>query len=106
MFPFISNLFSIIRQVPAIISIVKAIIDIVGSDATKNILEAVRDAVTKTAPDGKIDTLPQPERKRLIKRLLPRVGQRLLGITDSQLETAMRAFGRGVEDDGQQTAFV
>jgi hypothetical protein len=91
---FLKNLFSILYKVPAAITILKAIMDILGSETVKAVLEAIHDAVTKSkTTDTPIDTLPTQERQRFIERLRLRVGQRLLGLSDSQYAAAMLAFG-------------
>jgi hypothetical protein len=88
------NLWTIVRKVPAIISIAKMIIDVLGSDGAKALFEAIRDAMQKFSYGEKADTLPQPERKRLVDRIKLRVGQRLLRLDDSQFAHTMHAFGR------------
>ena len=85
---FISNLFSILWRVPAAIGIIKAIMDIVGSDAVKQILEAIRGAVQS-------DPNPTPttefERRGLFQRIRDRVALRLLGVSGSQHSDAVLA---------------
>ena len=68
---FLSNLFQILLKAPQIIGIIKAILDIVGSEQVQNILESIREALKKEVPDA----LPQsePERKRLVRRLFRRL---------------------------------
>jgi len=80
---FISNLFSILWNIPSVIGIIKAIMDIVGSDAVKQILEAIRGVVQSEA---KITTTPETEQERkwFLQRIRDRVGLRLLGLRDGQ----------------------
>ena len=94
---FIINLFSILWQVPSAISIIKTIMDIVGSDAVKQGLESIRDIVQRFQSDTPIDQLPQPERVRRFERLKLLLGKKLLNLSDSQFAHTMTACGRGSE---------
>ena len=86
MFIFITNLFSILWKVPAAVGIIKTILDIAGSDAVKAILEAAQEVAQKfKKSDTPVDTLPQPERVRIIDKLKLRLGQKLLQLNDEQL---------------------
>jgi hypothetical protein len=93
---FLYNLFIVITKVPALIGIIKAILDILGSETVRAVLQAIQDAVQKFKPaDGTpVDDLPPQERKRFIDRIRLRVGQRLMGLNDEQFAATMRAFGR------------
>ena len=95
---FIINLFSILWKVPSTISIIKAILDIAGSDAVKAILEAVQEVAKAFKKSGTpIDDLPQTERVRIIDRFKLRLGQQLLRLSDYELANAMMACGRSNE---------
>ena len=86
---FISNLFSILWKVPSAIGIIKAIMNIVGSDAVKQILEAIRGAV-QSEPNPTPDT--EPERKRLFQRIRDSVALRLLGLREGPQSDSVLAY--------------
>jgi hypothetical protein len=67
---FLTNLWQIITKAPQIIGIVKAIIDIVGSTQVQKLLEAIRDAMTSEIADPNKPPQTEPERERLVKRLI------------------------------------
>ena len=92
---FIINLFSILWKVPAAVGIIKAILDIAGSDAVKAILESIQEVVKAfQKSDTPIDDLPQTERVRIIDRLKLRLGQRLLNISNAQLAVTLAGCQR------------
>ena len=72
---FLFNLWKILTQAPQIIGIVKAIIDIVGSVQVRHLLESIRDALKTEVPST--DALPpnEPERERLVRRILRRLSE-------------------------------
>jgi len=93
MLTFITNLFSVLKNVPAAITILKAIMDIIGSETVKAILDVILKAVQQSkTTDTPVDQLPPQERKRFIERISQRVAQKLLGWNDSQMSVAMNAF--------------
>ena len=72
---FFLNLWQILTKAPQIIGIIKAIIDVVGSAQVQKILEAIRDAMnTETTMVGSCES--EPERERLVRRILRRIGER------------------------------
>jgi hypothetical protein len=92
MFTFLSNLFSILWNIPAAITIIKRIMDFLGSDAVKQILEAISGAViTET-------TTPTEPRKPLFQRVKERLALRFLGLRDNQREQLL-AFCDGCKND-------
>ena len=94
----LTSLFSILYKVPAAITILKTIMDILGSETAHAVLEAILDVVQKfKTTDTLVDKLPPQERKRFIERIQLRLGQRLMGLNDSQFAAAMQAFGRDSE---------
>jgi len=70
---FLINLWQIVTKAPQIVGIVKAIIDIVGSAQVQKLLESIRDALKMDVSSS--DALPtsEPERERLVQRLLRRL---------------------------------
>jgi len=70
---FLSNLWHVLTKTPQIIGIIKAIMDIVGSAQVQKLLESIRDALKTeiSCPDSPPTT--EPERERLVKRLLQRL---------------------------------
>ena len=86
---FLSNLFSILRNFPAAISLIKALMDIIGSDAVKELFRIITDVaksvkLEKPLPD---DATPS-EKTRFFQRLREKAGQRFLGLTDQQVAQA------------------
>ena len=79
---FISNLFSILWNIPSAIGIIKAIMDIVGSDTVQKILELIRRAV-----QAEPNTMPTSEagRQRLFQRRNNRIALQLLGLPEERL---------------------
>jgi len=75
---FLSNLWQILRSAPQIIGIIKAILDVVGSTQVQKILESIRDAL-KTETQAQAIPTSEPERERLVKRILRRVSQERSG---------------------------
>ena len=72
---FLLNLWQILTKAPQIIGIIKAIIDVVGSAQVQKILEAIREAMNTEAPMvGQCQS--EPERERLVRRILRRIGER------------------------------
>jgi len=71
---FLLNLWQILRSAQQIIGIIKAILDIVGSTQVQKILESIRDALKKETPLG-VPPTTEPERERLVKRILRRLAQ-------------------------------
>jgi hypothetical protein len=81
----LKNLLAIGRKLPAIIAILKSIIDVIGSDQVQKILEAIRGALIKESPE-KIPEIPQTEnqRIRIVKRLQQRLGLAWLGMSEAE----------------------
>ena len=76
MLTFLYNLCSVLKNVPAAITIIKAIMDIVGSESVKTVLKAVQDAVQQLKPtDTPIESLPPQERKRFRERVQQRINK-------------------------------
>ena len=71
---FLLNLWQILIKAPQIIGIIKAIIDVVGSEQVQKILESIREALNKETP---MDSLPtsEPERERLVRRIFRRLAE-------------------------------
>jgi len=80
---FLINLWQILIKAPQIIGIIKAIIDVVGSEQVQKILEAIREALKKETP---VDSLPatEPERERVVRRLFQRLAINTLGMTEQE----------------------
>jgi hypothetical protein len=97
MLTFISNLISVLWKVPSVIGIIKAILDVAGSDAVKQIIEAVRDVIAKIKQEQPEILQPATEtgRRRLIDRIKERLAQRFLEIDDVQFATMKRIFTKG-----------
>ena len=90
MLVFLKNLWAIGRRLPAIIAIIRTIIDVVGSETVQAFLEAIRDAVIKekgTVEPPKTDT----ERRRLWDRILRRRAFDTLGVSESTWESFCQA---------------
>ena len=79
------------------VGIIKAILDIAGSDAVKAILESIREVAQKFQSDTPVNTLPQTERVRIINRLKLRLGQKLLNLSEVQFAQTMVNYGRASE---------
>jgi hypothetical protein len=88
MLTFIQNFWVILTKAPAIISIIRAIIDVVGSDQVQKILEVIRDALIKEAPPTKIPDIPETEnqRQRIVDRLKRKLGLSWSGLNESELD--------------------
>jgi hypothetical protein len=69
----ITNLLQILFKAPQIIGIVKAILDIVGSEQVQKILESIRDALKTELPNPTLPPETEPERKRLVRRTFRRL---------------------------------
>lgn len=90
MLVFLKNLWAICRRLPAIIAIIRTIIDVVGSETVQAFLEAIRDAVIKekgTVEPPKTDT----ERRRLWDRILRRRALVTLGMTEATYDAYCKA---------------
>jgi len=68
------NLLQILFKAPQIIGIVKAILDVVGSEQVQKILEA--DGLKTEVPATELPPQTEPERERLVKRLFKRLADR------------------------------
>ncbi|MCL2710449.1 MAG: hypothetical protein FWE95_06185 [Planctomycetaceae bacterium] len=97
MFAFLYNLFVVAAKVPTAITIIKKILDLVGSDAVKEILRLVSDTIQTDPVKVPAQTDPPAERKRLLDRLKLRLGQRFLGLNDFQLSQTLKNVGRAGE---------
>jgi hypothetical protein len=94
MLTFLYNLFIILRKVPTAIGIVKAILDIVGSETVTQLFAIVHEAVQRVkienpAPQG---LTTAPERQRFLQRLRGRIAQRMLGVSDTEFATIQNVF--------------
>jgi len=67
------NLWKIWRSAPQIIVVITAIMDIIGSAQVQNLLESIRDALKKEVPNPAKPPATEPERERIVKRLLRRL---------------------------------
>jgi hypothetical protein len=85
MIALLKNLWAIGMKLPTIIAILKSIIDVIGSDQVKRILEAIRDAVAGESVNP-IPEIPQTEgqRRRIADRIRRRLGLTWLGMTDAE----------------------
>ena len=81
---FLQNLWTILKHAPQIIGIIKAIIDVVGSEQVQKILEAIRDALKKETPPNAALPVTEPERERIVKRLFRRLAFASLGISEKE----------------------
>ncbi|MDR0328412.1 MAG: hypothetical protein LBI05_08970 [Planctomycetaceae bacterium] len=70
---FLSNLWQILIKAPQIVGIIKAIMDIVGSAQVQKLLESIRDVLQTEVPNPDAPPQTEPERERIIKRLLRRM---------------------------------
>ena len=80
MFTFITNLFSVLWKFPQAISIIKTIMDIVGSEAVKEVLRLVSETVQSVKIEKPTTTDSMTDRTRFIERLRERIGNRMLRI--------------------------
>lgn len=97
MFALLSNLFVILRKVPSAIGIIRAIHDIVGTEAVKEILRLFHESMKRIKVENpKLDTdeMSPPERLRLRRRIQIKIAQTMLGLSDRQFDTAMTACGQ------------
>ncbi len=84
MFTFIANLLSLGGKLPAMIAIIRAIADIVGSTQVQAILQSIRDIL-----NNETENLPEPPtteaaRIRLMDRVRQKWALRQLGMTQEQ----------------------
>ena len=79
------------------ISIIKMLMDIMGSDAVKQLLETIRGVAQTVQPNMPVEKMTRTERGRLFNRITLQLGKRFLGLSDSQLARTMTACGRGAE---------
>jgi hypothetical protein len=92
MITFIANLWSIGTKLPAIVAIIKAIIDVIGSDQIKSILQTIKDVVTKETEKEEIPAT-EPQRLRLVDRIKTRLGLAWLGVTQDEYTEYCKAKG-------------
>ena len=83
---FLSNLWQILIKAPQIIGIIKAIIDIVGSAQVQKILESIRDTLKTEVSNPDAPPTTEPERERLVKRLLRRIRQQTVDGSPQQTQ--------------------
>ncbi|MDR0704302.1 MAG: hypothetical protein LBF88_04865 [Planctomycetaceae bacterium] len=85
MITLLKNLWVIGMKLPALIAILKSIIDVIGSEQVKRILEAIRDAVRGESVIP-IPETPQTEaqRLRIVQRLRQRLALSWLNMTESE----------------------
>lgn len=84
MITFLSNLWIILAKAPALIGIIKALIDIVGSAQVQSFLTAVRDALKQEVPDKNTVPETEPERERLFQRIRRRMALADLNISEME----------------------
>jgi hypothetical protein len=80
----ITNLLQILFKAPQIINIVKAILDIVGSEQVQKILESIRDALKTEVPNPTLPPETEPQRKRLVRRVFRRLAVNTYEHNESQ----------------------
>jgi hypothetical protein len=86
MLTFIQNLWVILMKAPAIISIVRAIMDVIGSGQVQKILESIRDAITSETTEGESDIpVTEGQRRRFIDKLKYRLGLAWAGFDEDDL---------------------
>ncbi|MDR3232586.1 MAG: hypothetical protein LBT46_02780 [Planctomycetaceae bacterium] len=92
-FTFLSNLWSILKQAPAIIGIIKAVIDVIGPQQALKFIETFKEALKKEAPTP--DSVPktEPERLRLRRRAEKQLGLDCLQMKKSDYVTYCRFIG-------------
>jgi hypothetical protein len=86
----ITNLLQILFKAPQIIGIIKAILDIVGSEQVQKILEALRTALIQEVPNPAIPPKTEPERERLIQRFFRRLTLNHLGMSEQAYNEILR----------------
>ncbi|MCL2743642.1 MAG: hypothetical protein FWE67_07310 [Planctomycetaceae bacterium] len=74
----ISNLWTIIWKAPQIIGIIRAIIDITGSETFQKILEFIQDILKLEPLPPNPDKESEPDKQRLLERLKKRIGLSML----------------------------
>jgi len=77
------KIWTVLKHVPQIIAIITAIINVVGSEQFKNMLEVLREALKKEAPPDALPTT-EPERKKLVQRLWQRLACNTFGYTEQE----------------------
>lgn len=98
------NILAIGSKLPAIIAVIRAIADVVGSDQVQALLEAFRDALKKEVPNPDIIPDTEPARLRLVDRIRQRRALDDLGLSKADYEAACRIKGvSGSIDDNLQT---
>ena len=86
---FLSNLFSILRKFPAAIGLIKALMDIIGSDAVRELFRIITEVAKTVKVEKPLPEDASPvEKTRFFQRLREKVGQRFLGFTDQQVAQA------------------
>jgi hypothetical protein len=73
MITFISNLYSVLTKAPAVIGLIKAIIDIVGSTEMTSIINSIKDALQKESPAGDTVKVTESDKIRLGQRIRNRI---------------------------------
>jgi spore maturation protein SpmB len=97
MLKIIPNLFSILFKIPSAIGLLKAILDIVGSEAVQQILGLIHETVQRIKIDHpsitpNISILTTPEQERLLKRIRNRIAQKMLGVSDTEFTAIQNVF--------------
>jgi hypothetical protein len=72
---FIYNIFIILSNVPAIIAIVKGVINCFGSAEAKQLLDTIKDALPTEKPNTPVDEMTEPQRQRVLGNFLQRLGR-------------------------------
>jgi len=77
------NIWIIVWKAPQIIGIIKAIIDIAGSETVTKILESIRDILKLEPLPPNPDKETEPSKLRLLERLKHRIGLSMLNMGES-----------------------
>jgi hypothetical protein len=80
MMQFLTNLFSIIVKAPSIIAVIKAIMDVIGSEQIQKILESIRDILKDKTVSVPPQDAPEPVKATLRQRIREKLGLALLGM--------------------------
>lgn len=100
MIQFLKNLWAIGWKLPAMVAVIRAIVDVVGSEQVQTLLEAFRDALKKEAPNPDIIPDTEPARLRLFDRIRQRRALDDLGLSKADYDAACRIKGVSGSLDG------
>lgn len=81
---FLFNLWALGGKLPAIIAIIRALVDIVGSDRVQKFLQTFKDALNSEADKLPGPPTTEPVRARLLDRVRQRLALQHLGMTEDQ----------------------